>query len=323
MNLFSKKGSDNARSRRLFRIPKGYEGAKFKAFYIIMIPFVLLFLAINVYPLLWGIYISFTNFTGFNMDDLKIVGLSNYQRVFTDAEALPSIWRTVKIGLITVPGSLIISLAISMLLSQKRPATGLFRTLLYLPAVLPMLAITIMWRQLYAYNGGIFNVILENLGMEKINWFGYDYAYTALIIMMLGGATGGILGNIAAIKNVPNELYEAAEIDGAGPIRKMFKITIPMISNILYMNILMSIINTLQLFAQPVFLSSQTGASGDSITAVPIEPLYTYLVHIYQQIFVNMRFGYGLALVWIIFVIIMIITLIMESTKKFWVFKED
>lgn len=309
---------------RLIKIPRGgYEREKFKAFYVIMIPFLILFLAIRLYPLLWGMYISFTNFTGFNLGELKMVGLNNYKRVFTDAEALPSILRTIKIGLVTVPCSLVISLTISMLLSQNRRGTGVFRTLIYLPSVLPMLAMTIMWRQMYAYNDGLFNAILEGMGMEKINWFGYDYAYTALIIMMLCGSTGGILGNIAAIKNVPTELYEAADIEGCGPFRKMIKITIPMISNILYMNILMSIIGTLQLFAQPVFLAAQSGASGDSLTSVPIEPLYTYLVHIYQQIFVNMRFGYGLALVWIIFIIIMFITLVMEVTKRFWVFKED
>ncbi len=301
----------------------GYEREKRKAFYIIMIPFVILFLAIRLYPLLWGMYISFTNFTGFNLGEIKFVGLNNYKRVLTDAEALPSIWRTIKIGLITVPGTLIISLAISMMLTKKRRGVGAFRTLIYLPSVLPMLATTIMWRQMYAYNGGIFNVVLRSLGMEPVNWFGYDHAFTALIIMMLWGCTGGILNNIAALKNVPEELYEAAYLEGCGTIRKTFKITLPMISNILYMNILLSIIVALQLFAQPVFLSSQTGTSGDSLTAVPIQPLYTYLVHIYQQIFVNMRFGYGLALVWIIFVIIMLITLVMEATKKFWVFKED
>lgn len=326
MKRLTEKGSGIGvkKKSRMFRIPGGgYEREKFKAFYVIMIPFIILFLAIKLYPLIWGMYISFTNFTGFNLEELKIVGFKNYERVLKDVEALPSIWRTIKIGIITVPATLVISLVISMLLSQNRRGTGVFRTLIYLPSVLPMLAMTIMWRQMYAYNGGLFNALLEGMGMEKINWFGYDYAYTALIIMMLCASTGGILGNIAAIKNVPNELYEAADIEGCGPVRKMLKITIPMISNILYMNILLSIIGTLQLFAQPVFLAAQSGASGDSLTSVPIEPLYTFLVHIYQQIFVNMRFGYGLALVWIIFVIIMAITLIMEVTKKFWVFKED
>lgn len=302
----------------------GFEGAKLRAFYVIMIPFLILFLAVKLYPFLWGFYISMTNFTGFNLGNLKFVGLSNFKRVFSDSEALPSIVRVVKIGLVTVPVQLVLTLSLSMLLCKPRKGVGVFRTLMYLPSVLPMLAVTIMWRQMYAYNGGMINTILELLGIGRVNWFGYEHARTALIIMMLYGCTGGILAKIAAINNVPAELYEAAYLEGCGPIRKMVKITLPMISNIIYMDVLLSIIGTLQLFAQPVFLAgSSTGNTADSLTATPIEPLYTYLVHIYQQIFVNMRFGYGLALVWVIFIIIMLITLIMESTKKFWVFKED
>lgn len=306
------------------RCKGGFERAKVKAFYAIMIPFIVMFLLIKLYPFFWGFYISMTNFTGFNLGNLKFVGLNNFKRVLADSEALPSILRVLKIGVLTIPGQLVISLGLSMILSKPKKGVGIFRTLMYLPSVLPMLAVTIMWRQLYAFNGGMINTFLEAIGLQRINWFGYDYATAALVIMMLYGSTGGILAKIAAINNVPTELYEAAHIEGCGAVRQFVKITLPMISNIIYMDILISIIGTLQLFAQPVFLAAQSSSSGgDSLTATPIEPLYTYMVHIYQQIFVNMRFGYGLALVWIIFVLIMIITLIMESTKKFWVFKED
>ena len=101
---------------------------------------------------------------------------------------------------------------------------------------------------------------------------------------------------------------------------KTFKITLPLVSNMIYMHITTSIIGTLQLFAQPVLLA---GASGEGLTSVPIRPVYTYLVHVYQQIFVNMRFGYGMAMVWVIFAIIMTITFVLEGTKKYWVYTES
>ena len=155
--------------------------------------------------------------------------------------------------------------------------------------------------------------------MESVNWLGYDYVKMALIIMLLWTAGNGALTNIAAIKGISDDLYEAAEIEGAGIITKTFRITLPMISNMLYMQVLTTIIGTLQLFAQPVLLA---GASGEGLVSVPIRPVYTYLVHVYQQIFVNMRFGYGMAMVWVIFAIIMLVTLVLEKTKKLWVYSE-
>ncbi|UKI37983.1 MAG: ABC transporter permease subunit [Clostridiales bacterium] len=140
-----------------------------------------------------------------------------------------------------------------------------------------------------------FNFVRELFGAETVNWLGFDYVKRALIIMMLWTSGGGALTIIAAIKGIPDDLYEAADIEGVGPVSKTFKITLPLVSNMIYMHITTSIIGTLQLFAQPVLLA---GASGEGLTSVPIRPVYTYLVHVYQQIFVNMRFGYGMAMVW-------------------------
>ena len=176
-----------------------------------------------------------------------------------------------------------------------------------------------MWKIIYAYDGGLFNTVREMMGLEIVNWLGFDYVKTALIIMMLWTAGGGILTNIAAIKGIPEDLYEAADIEGAGVLTKTFKITIPMISNMLYMSVVTSIIGTFQLFGQPVLLA---GVGGEGLTAVPIRPIYTYLVHVYQQVFVNMRFGYGMALVWVIFAVIMTVTFILEKSKKHWVYTE-
>ena len=322
MKNITKKASASE-TERVLKVKKrgvGLEKARYRAFYAIMAPFIFFFLLTQGYPLVWGLYISFTNFTGFNLDNLTFVGLANFKRVFVDNEALPSILRVIGIGVITVPVGTVICVTISLILSNTFRGVGVFRTLFYLPSVIPAVAIALMWKGIYAYDGGLFNFVRELFGAEAVNWLGFDYVKRALIIMMLWTSGGGALTIIAAIKGIPDDLYEAADIEGVGPVSKTFKITLPLVSNMIYMHITTSIIGTLQLFAQPVLLA---GASGEGLTSVPIRPVYTYLVHVYQQIFVNMRFGYGMAMVWVIFAIIMTITFVLEGTKKYWVYTES
>ncbi len=290
-----------------------------KAFYVIMIPYLIMMLCVKGFPFAWGLYISLTNFTGFNIDKLKMVGINNYLRVFTDNEAISSIGRTFGISLIVVPLSICICLLLSLLLYANIKGIGVFRTIYYLPSIIPSIAVVTMWKGMFVKEGGLLNMVSKLFGGQSINWLGYDYARKALIIMLLWGAGSGILTNLAAMKAVPNDLYEAAEIEGAGYFTKLFKITLPLISNMIYMNLVTGIIAMLQLFGQPVLLTATAGAG---LTALPIRPIYTYLVHVYQQIFVNLRFGYGLAMVWVIFTVIMLLTIVVDKTSKYWVNNE-
>ncbi len=288
-----------------------------RAFNIIMIPYAVFLIVTKVMPMLWALFMSFTNYTGFNIGKLKFVGLSNYARVLTDQGALPSILRTAGIAIIVVPLSLLICLFLSLLLNERFRGVGVFRTIWYLPSIIPSIAVVMMWRGMFLKNGGFFNFIRSAAGLQIIDWLDYSHVKASLMIMMLWGAGGGVLNNLAALKCIPQELYEAAELDGASYFTRTFKITIPMISNMIYMNLVTGIIGLLQLFAEPVLLSGEGG-----LTSTPIEPIYTYMVHIYQQIFVNMRFSYGLAMVYIIFVIIMILTIFMQCTSNKWVYSE-
>lgn len=295
------------------------ERSQERAFYTIIMPFVIFLLLVKGYPLIWGVYVSLTNFTGFNLNNLSFVGFDNYKRVLIDNEAIPSILRVLRIGMIAVPVKFVICITLSLILSNAFKGVSLFRTIFYIPSVIPPVAIALMWKGMYSLDGGLFNAIREILGFEAVNWLGYNYVRTALIIMMLWTSGSSVLINIAAIKGIPDDLFEAADIEGARALTKIFKITLPMISNMLYMEIVTSIIYVLQLFAQPVLLA---GATGTGLTSVPIKPVYTYLVHIYQQVFVNMRFGYGMAMVWVMFIIIMSITFVLDKTKKYWVYNE-
>lgn len=289
-----------------------------RTFYIIMAPFIILFLVYRLFPMIWGAYISFTNYSGFNWGTLKFVGLDNYKNVFADTQAFPALGRTLLIGVVVIPLSIIICNTMAILLSMKNlKATGLFRTLFYIPSIIPAVAVGTMWRGMFLRDGGVVNELIKLLGGEPVNWMGYDYAFYALVIMMVWGAGTSVLNNIAAIKNIPAELLEAAKLDGASSMQLVTKIILPLSTPMNYMALVTGVISSLQLFGQPILLS------GIGMASVPIEPLYTYMVHTYQQIFVNLRFGYGLALTWVVFVIMVGATQINEWLSKKWVHVDE
>ena len=293
------------------------ERSQAKCFYSVMIPYTIFLILLIGVPFVWGIYMSMTNFTGFNMDSVKFVGFNNYLRVLTDNDALTSIGRTVLFALVYVPICTFAGIVLSLLLNDTFRGVGLFRTIWYLPSILPGVASVLVWKIIFMKNGGLFNEIRNLMGVASIDWLDYGHVRTSLMIMMLWGAGGAILSNIAAMKNIPVSFYEAAELEGANSFQRTFSITIPMISNMIYMSLLNGVIAMMQLFAQPVLLTGEGG-----LTSTPIQPIYTYMVHIYQQIFVNMRFGYGLAMVFVVFILIMAFTFFMEKTSKLWVYTE-
>ena len=290
---------------------------KIRTFYIIMAPFLLMFFAYRLFPMAWGVYISFTNYSGFNMNNLKFVGWSNYIRAFTDSQAFSSLGRTFLIGLITIPLSMIICNFMAIILSMKVKNVGVYRTLFYIPSIIPAVAVGTIWNGMYLRDGGVINEVIKLLGGEPVNWLGYERIFMSLIIMMLWTAGASVLNNIASIKNISPDLFEAARLDGAGNWKIVTKIILPMMSPMNYMALTTGVINSLQLFGQPLMLS------GGGMSSVPIEPVYTYMVHTYQQIFANLRFGYGLALTWIVFVIMVVFTIVNKRVEKKWVHNDE
>jgi len=286
-------------------------------FYLFISPWFIVFVVLGLVPLFYGLYLSFTNYAGFNMDRLKFVGFDNYIKVFTDNDAMYSLGRTLLITFINVPVSMVIGLLLAMLLNQKVRNIGLYRTLFFIPSIIPVVAVGTMWRSLFAKDG-VINDYLVQLGMQPIDWLGYDYAMVPLFIMLLWGVGGGILIYLAGLKAVSKELYEAAAIDGATTAQRFTRITIPLITPVLFFQFIMNIIGSLQIFVQPVLLA----ANSNSLLSTPIRPNYVYSVHAFQQIFAFSRFGYGLALLWVLYLLILIFTILIFTTSKLWVFYE-
>ncbi len=300
--------------------PKRFRGKSFKEameFYVFISPWFVVFVLLGLIPLLYGLYLSFTNYAGFNMDRLKFVGFANYHKVFTDNDAMYSLGRTLLITGIMVPLSTILGFLLAVLLNQNIKNIGLYRTLFFIPSIIPVVAVGTMWRSLFV-DDGVVNNALESLGLQPVDWLGYDYAMVPLLIMLLWGVGGGILIYLAGLKGVSKDLYEAAAIDGATALQRFVKITIPLVTPVLFFQFIMNIIGSLQIFVQPILLA----ANSNSLLSLPIRPNYVYSVHAFQQIFAYGRFGYGLALLWVLFIMILVLTVIVFSTSKLWVFYE-
>jgi multiple sugar transport system permease protein len=280
-------------------------------------------------PLLATLAMSFTNFTGYNLGTLKFVGLTNYATAFTDGDALWSLGRTGIFMLVYVPTSLIISLAMAIILTQKIYAQGVFRTLFYIPSILPIVAVIWIWKMMMDNNFGLVNTILDFIKPGTyIRWM-TDYPTQVLIMMMVwSGIGGGVLIFMAALQGVPSELEEAARIDGAGFFNVIRHVKMPLITPVIYYQLILGIIGALQVLIQPMLLSSLSpstggvGSGGGGLSSIPVRPNLMYTVYAFEQIMSNQNYGYGSALLWIMFVVILILTLIVVRTSHLWVYYE-
>lgn len=284
-------------------------------FYAFVSPWLLIFVSLGVFPLLYGLYLSFTNYTGFNLGHLKFIGLDNYRTVFQDSDSMYALGRTLLVTAIIVPLSVFIGLMLAIMLNLKVRGLSWFRTAFYIPAIVPVVSTILMWKFILA-GDGLLNEVLTFLHLPKVNWLGYDYATASLILLLLWGAGGSLLVNLAGLKGIPADLYEAAEIDGATPVRKFFLVTLPLMTHVLFFNLIMGIIGTLQLYIQPILLT------GSKLLDPPIKPNYLYLVHAFQQIFAFQRYGYGLALLWVLFIAILLLTILVFYSSRYWVYYE-
>jgi len=287
-----------------------------KEFFILTLPWIVIFLVMGLYPLLYGLYLSFTNYSGFNFSTVSFVGLRNYNTVFNDSDAMYALGRSFLIGFINVIFATVISFFLALLLNNNFRGNHLYTALFYLPSILPITAVSIMWKSIFSSNG-ILNDFLHLLGLKSINWVGYEYSTLSLLILLCWGCGGGIIIYLAGFKGISIELYEAASIDGANAFQRFKGITIPLMTPVIFFNLIFGIINSLQIFIQATVLTSS------GILGVPIRPLYLYLIHAFQQIFSYQRYAYGLALLWVLFVITILLTIIVFGTSRLWVHYES
>ena len=290
------------------------------AFYILIAPFILMLFAAKIIPVGWSLIMSFTNYTGWNLETFTFTGLSNYTRMVRDPFLADAIKSTLLIVAFMVPMQIFISFSYALMLNNDLKGSAIYRTVFYIPAILPIVVTALMWKLMFNFNGGVITNILLFFGIEPVNWLGVLHQRKALFIMLTWAGASGMLTYLAGLKNIPIELYEAATIDGAGATRKFTNITLPTITPVLFFNLVNGMVASFQIFQQPVLLAQ---ARGDSTLAiVPAPNNYTYLVHAFQQFFQQQRFGYGLALIWVSFIVSITITRLIFYSQRFWVHYE-
>ncbi|WP_313996610.1 sugar ABC transporter permease [uncultured Paenibacillus sp.] len=283
--------------------------------YVFVSPWVIGFIVFALGPMLFSLYASFTNFNITSRMDF--IGLGNYIRMFTlDKLFWISLYNTIYYVVFMVPLTTAGAVLLAVLLNQGIPGMRIFRTVYYLPAVLSGVGVYFLWMQLLSPSTGLVNTVLSWVGIAGPAWlFDPDWTKPALIMMKMWSLGGGMLLYLASLQNVPAQLYEAAEIDGAGAIRRFRTITLPMITPVIFFDIVTSTIGGFQIF-QEAYVMSESGDGG------PQNSLVFYNLHMWNKAFEVFDMGYATAMAWMLFVIVMGLTLINLKFAKRWVYYE-
>ena len=306
------------RKERIRRWRKGFRKRETWAAYAFLSPWIIGFLIFMAGPMVASFVLSLTDYDALGSPNL--VGWANYEQLLSDPKIAKSLGNTVVYSLMVVPGTMIVALALAMVLNRVGTrSAGFFRTLFYLPEVTPKVAVGVLFLMLFNGQVGLINEFLGLFGIQGPAWStDPDWVKPGLVLMNLWSVGGTVVIYLAALKNVPLDLYEAAELDGASPWRRFRHITLPMISGSLFFTFIVQTIAALQTFdeAYTAFYGSSASATYSSDAAL------FYLIYLFQQAFQFLHMGYASAMAWLLFGIIMIITLIQVKVSKRFVYYE-
>jgi multiple sugar transport system permease protein len=276
--------------------------------YAMASPWIIGFLVFTLGPMLASLVI------GLYDTDLRekwdFVGLHWYVSSVQDAFVRKALLNTAYFAFVAVPLSTMLALAIAVMLNQGIKAQSVWRTIYYLPSIVSGVAVSLLFRWLYEPEIGLFNTVLAWFGIEGPRWiFSEAWAMPSIILMALWGAGGAMLIYLAGLRGIPTQLYEAAEIDGAGSIRRFFAITLPMLTPTIFFNVVLGIIASWQVFTQALILTNG-GPNNATLTAV---------LHLYRTGFQNFIFGYASAQGWLLFVVVLVFVVIALRSASSWV----
>ncbi|WP_307276721.1 carbohydrate ABC transporter permease [Arthrobacter sp. W4I7] len=261
-----------------------------------------------------------TNYNGISPDLARFVGFNNYIRAFSDPNVGEAAARTAVFVLSYVPLNFLVALSLALLINAGPHVRGLFRSLYYLPSVIPVVGAAYIWRALFNQDTGVINTALRAINPSwGVAWFS-DFATSSLVSMSLWLGLGlGTVMYLAALQNVPVELEQAALVDGAGYFSRLRHIVFPLISPVAFFQILLALIYALGVVVEPILLATSSPIAPASVPNDNLLlPVYTY-----QQMFTEQRFGYASALLWITFAGSVAITLLLFATRRFWVHSES
>jgi multiple sugar transport system permease protein len=282
---------------------------------IFLSPWIIGLLAFTALPMVVAVIFSFTDFNMIHPEEWRFIGLRNYARLFNDQQVVDSMMVTLRFAVISVPLSIALPLALALLVNAKNLiGKSLFRTLFYMPTMIPVVATVMVWGGALNSESGWINKALEAwFGIQGPNWLqDKNWVLPALAIMGFWGVGSTMLMLMAGLQHVPTELYDAATVDGAGPIARLRHITIPMISPVIFYNLTLSIIGTFQYFTQAYVISNGRG-DPDGATLF-------YNLYLYKTAWSFNDMGYGATLAWVLFIICLLLTIFLFATQRRWVY---
>ena len=288
------------------------ERTDFRWGYIFIGPSILGLLVFQLGPMIFSLITSFTSWNV--ISPMKFVGFDNYIELFHDPLVSISLKVTGLYTLLTVPLTTIVTFLIAMLLNTRMPGMSAFRTIFYIPSIVPAVASSALWMFIYNPMFGLLNTILKAVGLPGSNFI-YDKqgVIPCLAVMAVWASGNTVIIYLAGLQGIDRQLYESASIDGANAVHKFFHITVPLMTPIIFYNVVMGIISSMQTFTQ-AYIMTDGGPDNGSL-------FYTLLL--YRTAFRNSRMGYASAMSWLFFVIIGALTLIIFKTSNKWVFYEN
>lgn len=278
-------------------------------------PWILGFILFTALPMVASLIFSLTTYNPIHPDQIRFIGLANYVRLFSDQMVGKSVLVTLRFALISVPLGLAFPLFLALLVNSKNLlGKNLFRTFFYMPYMVPVVAGVMIWGGILNSDSGWLNIAIKGIfGVQGPAWLtSEEWVVPSLVIMGFWGAGNFMLTFLAGLQNVPTELYEAATVDGAGPVIKFFSITIPMISPILFYNLVLSLIGSFQYFTQAYIIGNGRGD--------PNGATLFYNLYLYKTAFAFLDMGYGSTLAWAMFIVVLVLTVILFQTSKSWVY---
>jgi ABC-type sugar transport system permease subunit len=266
--------------------------------YLFIAPVILGYLIWVAGPMLMAIWLSLTEWD--MLRPATFVGLSNYQQMLHDDLFWKSLAVTFYFTLVSVPLSLALSFAVALLVNVNVRGIALFRMLFYLPSIVPLVVNAVLWLWIFNSELGLLNAVLRSLGIPKVLWFqDSNWSMPALIIMSQWGIGGSMIIFLAGLQGIPQHLYEAAEIDGANYWQRFWNVTIPMMSPVIFFNLVIGLIGALQTFV-PGYLMTQGGPQNSTLF---------YGLYIFRSAFRDFKMGYAAALSWVLFAIVLLLSL--------------
>lgn len=263
---------------------------------LLISPFILGFLLFTLYPFIFSFLLGLTEYD--NVHRAEFIGFANYKALLTDSRFIKAAAVTMKYTVILVPLKLIVSLGVALLLNLEIKGIGIFRTIFYIPSILGAnLSVVIMWQYLFTSNG-LVNQFLKLAGLSPLSWYGEsDPAMTIIVLLRLWEFGSTMIIFLNALRGLPRDCYDAAKVDGCGKIRAFFRITLPLLKNVIFINLVLQIISAMQEFNAPYMITD----------GGPLKSTYTLGMLIYDEMFSYSNVGYANAVSWILFVFIAVI----------------